>query len=174
MYYVLFNYIEEPRERDFEQLGSEAAVINFLHEKYKEIDVCQIIEVSGKYRLGLIVTEDFIKSTLNPLKEKEILRKNKKTLEELEAGEASAMSKIGADIEKEKEEELTEEEIRKKEKEALKKADGAIDAAKKELKDSRTAWLKCPVCKVRTMAPWNKTGKCSYCQIYKKKKKDDL
>lgn len=61
-----------------------------------------------------------------------------------------------------------------KAKRALERADGAIAGAKKEIQDQRAKWPKCPVCKIRPMAPWNKTGKCSYCQSYKKKKKDDL
>lgn len=152
MYYVLFNYTKGECTRDFEKLETEADVITFLHEKYKEIDVCQIIEVSAQYRLGLIVTEDFITSTLES-KEEEILKENKEKLDEIE------------------EEELTEEEREKKNKALLTKADKQMAAAKK---DQRAGWPKCPVCKIRKMAPWNKTGKCSYCQTYKKKKKDDL
>lgn len=161
MYYVLFNYKKGERERDFRGCRAENDVISFLHEEDQKIDVCKIIEVSAEYRLGLIVTEQFIKSALAPgeeelikkIKEKEVLRINKAALE---------------DIEEEEEEELTDEE---KEKAALKRADKALAAAKK---DQRADWLKCPVCNIRPMAPWNKTGKCSYCQTYKKKKKDDL
>lgn len=153
MYYVLFNYKKGERERDFRGLRSEEEVISFLHDEHEKIDVCKIIEVSKEYRLGLIVTEDFIKSPLDPLTDEEILEENKEKLDKLE------------------EEELTDEE---KEKATLERADTAIDAAEKEQKDSRADWPKCPVCGIRPMAPWNKTGKCSYCQTYKKKKKDDL
>lgn len=103
--------------------------------------------------------------------------------------EPSAMEKIADDIEKE----MTEEEIIKKNKKALKKADESIAAAKKDLAKSekfipkpaekpekktqmgriidKTDWPMCPDCNRRKMAPWNDAGRCSHCQQYKKKPK---
>lgn len=40
------------------------------------------------------------------------------------------------------------------------------------LEDLKKDWPICPDCNKRPMAPWNKTGRCSYCQQYKKKKKN--
>lgn len=148
MYYVLFNYKKGERERDFRGCRAENDVISFLHEEHQKIDVCKIIKVSAEYRLGLVVTEEFIKPPLEFKMEEEILKENKEKLDEIE------------------EEELSEEEIEKKNKELLDKADDQIAAAKK---DQRADWKKCPVCLVRPMAPWNTKGKCSYCQTYKKK-----
>lgn len=70
----------------------------------------------------------------------------------------------------EKQGELIEEEREKKNKDLLNKADKQMAAAKK---DQRADWKKCPVCLVRPIAPWNTKGKCSYCQTYKKKKKEE-
>ena len=101
--------------------------------------------------------------------------------------EPSAMEKIADDIE----EEMTDEEIIKKNKELLKKADGAMAAAEKDLaktntkliinpaekpekrhytqnEDRKKDWATCPECKKNPMAPWNTSGRCSECQQYKK------
>ncbi len=86
---------------------------------------------------------------------------------------------------------MTEEEIMKKNKEALKRGDEAIKAAKKDLAKrntkliinpaekraeriyskkevDKTDWLPCPDCHENLIAPWNKSGRCSVCQQYKK------
>lgn len=79
-------------------------------------------------------------------------------------------------------------------KEILKKADDAIEAAKKDLGEKekfipkpaekpvrrhyskkevdKTDWLSCPDCHKNLIAPWNKSGRCSQCQQYKKKSKN--
>ncbi len=107
--------------------------------------------------------------------------------------ESSAMENIADEIEEEIKEETAEEKILRKNKEALKRADGAIVAAEKDLEKTsgflpkpvvesirrsyrkrepdKEDWPTCPECKKNQMAPWNKSGRCSECQQYKKKKK---
>ncbi|MCK4760508.1 MAG: hypothetical protein KAT69_10695 [Candidatus Aminicenantes bacterium] len=100
------------------------------------------------------------------------------------------MEKIADDIDKE----MTEEEIIKKNKEVLRRGEAAIVAAKKDLEKKperliinpeekrasriyskkdidKTDWLLCPECGKNPIAPWNKSGRCSVCQQYKKKPK---
>jgi len=199
MFYVLFTYSKGQKEKDFLRFRSEDDVIEFLHKHYEKIDIVQIIVAEKSYKLGLIETDEFIKSELvlddvdpEPFPETEeksltpvadrILKGEKvsiglsagidiseKDIEESkeilakkeDAGEKSAMEKIGDEIEKE----MTDEELERKNEALLKKADEQIAAAK----DLKLTWSTCPVCKERKMAPWNKTGKCSYCQTYKKK-----
>ncbi len=187
MYYVLFNYTTGKKEHDWKEIDSEREVIEFLHSSYHHIEVQEIFEVRASYRLGLIVTENYVKSTLEPDKEKpadylgdlkipeeaiqEPRDEKKHPLLKNRKEEPSAMEKIADDIDKEKEEELTDEEKAQK---ALERGDKAIAAAKKEMKDRKLTWPTCPDCKVRPMAPWNTKGKCSVCQRKKKPKKDDL
>lgn len=207
MYYVLFTYSKGIRERSFRGFRSQEDVIDFVHKNYEKIDIVQIIAAEKSFRLGLIETEELIKSELiaqeiepdlpDPKKksfmeeiideteEKEALKIPDEAI--LEPGEKSAMEKIGDDIETE----MTEEEIIKKNKERLNRADKAIAAAKKDLakRDTKliinpaekpakkshsekyydkTDWPICPDCKKNKMAPWNESGRCSECQQYKK------
>lgn len=88
MYYVLFSY-KGKIGRGFERFRYESDVIKFIHEKFKEMEVERIIKVGKEYRLGLVVNEELIKSTLEPIEEenteeeieKEILQQNKAALQ---------------------------------------------------------------------------------------------
>ena len=176
MFYVLFHYIKKTG-KDWFPCSIESKVIQFLRESYEDIKVDQIIEVKKGYRLGLVVTEEYIKSTLEPAEEteslvelvkkpEEIIKKNKKTLEELEAGEPSAMEKIGDDIEQEmKEDKLTDEEKTKK---ALDDADDLIVREKKREEQRKKGWKLCTECNSNRVAPWNEKGTCSRCQNKRK------
>ncbi len=85
MYYVLFNYTKGQKEKDFQAFRSEQETIDFQHENYKEIEVYRIIETARSYRLGLVVTEELIKSVLEPEEEQpEELTDEEKTEEVLE------------------------------------------------------------------------------------------
>ena len=134
MYYVLFNYTEGKFKRDFQGFKSEPDLISFLHEHYKEIEVCRILEVAREYRLGLVVTEELIKSVLEPEDEEkpaDYLGSEKKHSHPLlkdRKEEPRAMEKIGKDIEAEMEEDLTPKERTQK---SLDDADRII---KRELK----------------------------------------
>jgi len=187
MYYVLFHCGHGYGKEGFKKISLESGVIEFLHEHYKEIRVYEIIEVKAGYRLGLIVTEEYVKSILEPgeeteslvplaeeenvltgpqagknLSKAEILKQNKKTLEELEDGEASAMSKIADDIEKEQEEEeLTDEE---KVQGTMDEADELIEREKKREEQKKKGWKLCVECNSNRVAPWNKKKICSVCQ----------
>lgn len=177
MYYVLFNYTEGLRAKDFVGCRSGDDVIAFLHNHYDNIEVDLIIEAKAEYRLDLVVTKDYVKSVLEPKEEteslvpveeerdKQILKRNKKTLEELEAGEPSAMSKIGDDIEKEMEEELTDEEKVEK---AIEEGDKVIEREKERQKQKKKGWLLCTKCNSNRVAPWNKSQICSPCQNERK------
>ncbi|MCK4789791.1 MAG: hypothetical protein KAV87_38985 [Desulfobacteraceae bacterium] len=195
MYYVLFNFTKLPkgsRTKSFETFRSEDDVIEYLHENYRYIDVYRIIETARSYRLSLVVTEELVKSVLEPQEEteslvpinkekevapiaaaiiqgknpKEILRQNKKTLEELEAGEPSAMSKIGEDIESEmKEGELTDDE---KVEASIDEADQIIEREKQRQEQKKKGWKLCSECNSNRVAPWNKKQICSVCQNKKK------
>lgn len=195
MFYVLFTYSKGNKERDFRGFRSEDDLIDFLHLEYERIDIVQIISVERSYRLGLIETEDLIKSVLVRDKEslelkdpeedtdpvpfpdpgEEKIGKTGEKMEETEpgeplTGEKSGMEKIADDIEKE----MSEEEIIKKNKEALKRADNAIAAAKEDIektgqKFDKTKWKDCPICQKEKVAPWSKKGICSICQRNKKK-----
>lgn len=172
MYYVLFHYIKNTR-KDFISLGNEPSVIRFLHDNFEQLIVDDIIEVKAKYRLGLVVTKDYVKSELEPEEEAEspvpievvnnseaILREKK--LKELKTEEASAMEKIADDIEKEfKEEGLTDEEKTKK---ALDDADDLIAREKEREKQKKKGWKLCTKCNSNRVAPWNKKKICSTCQ----------
>ena len=160
MYYVLFNYTKgkKKHERSFETCRSEKEMIDLLHKHYKEIEVYRIIETAKSYRLGLVVTEELIKSVLEPEEEtaegirrpteSEILKQNKEAL---------------ADIEFEKE--LTDEE---KTDEALKKADQLVKREEEKARVEKKDWKKCPRCNRRPVAPWNTKGICSTCQKKRK------
>ena len=115
-------------------------------------------EMSIGQRAGKDISEKDIE------KSKEILAKKK------DAGEKSGMEKIADDIEKE----MTDEQIIEKNKEALKRADSAIEAAKTEIKKTgqkfnKSEWKDCPICHKEKVAPWSKKGICSICQRNKKK-----
>lgn len=173
MYYVLFHYTEGLRAKDFHACRSDADVIEFLHENYKGIEVTEIIEVKRGYRLGLIVTEDYVKSALEPEEEteplvdlgrkpEEIIKENKKKLEEIETEEPSAMEKIADEIEEEiKEDKLTPEQRTKK---ALSDADDVIAREKKREEQKKKGWELCIKCNRNRVAPWNKKQICSPCQ----------
>jgi len=188
MYYVLFTYIKK-HGKGWLPFSMESKVIEFLHESYEDIKVVKIIEVKAEHRLGLIVTEDYVKSTLEPekiirddppvpfpeeeteslveleKKPEEIMKENKKTLEELEDGEPSAMSKIGDDIEEEMEEELTPEQKTKK---AMEDANGLIEREKKREEQRKKGWKLCTKCNSNRVAPWNESKICSACQNERK------
>lgn len=185
MYYVLFTYSKGRKERDFRRFRFDDDVIQFLHENYEKIDIVQIIVAEKIYRLGLIETEDLIKSVLEQTEE-EAVNNLKKTLEtDLPSPEEkSAMSKIADDIEKEQKDDknvsigpsagkgLSDEEIMRKNKAALERADKVIEAAKKDKKVEKfdkSNWKDCPTCGVEKVAPWSKKGICSICQRSKKK-----
>ncbi len=92
--------------------------------------------------------------------------------------EPSAMEKIADDIEKEQKEEavagpiaeqgLTEAEILKKNKTALKHAENAMEAAKKEQNGSKKTWRICTKCNINRISPVNKSGICTACQLKRK------
>jgi hypothetical protein len=178
MYYVLFHY-KKKRGKAWIPCSIEAKVIEFLHESYEDIFVHEIIEVKAKHRLGLVVTEDYIKSELEPKEEAEslvpidkdldpvvlsnaILREKKRKLKELEAEEPSAMEKIIDDTEKEQEEDnLTDEEKVEKQ---IDEADQLIEREKKREKQRKKGWKLCTVCNSNRVTPWNKKKICSTCQ----------
>lgn len=172
MYYVLFHYIKKTG-KDWYCFLTESKVIEFLHENYEDIEVDQIIEVKAEYRLGLIVTEDYAKSALEPEEEteplvdlgrkpEEILKEKKSKLKEIEAEEPSAMEKIADEIEEEiKEDELTPEQRTQK---SLDDADDVIERAKKREDQKKKGWELCIKCNRNRVAPWNKKKICSTCQ----------
>ena len=192
MFYVLFTHTKVKKGKDFEKFRFEDEVIDFLHRTYEDIEIDTILETARSYRLGMVVTEELIKSGLEPEEEteslvpierdkevapvaaaiiqgknpKQILRENKKTLEELEAGEPSAMSKIGEDIEQEmKEGELTDDE---KVEASIDEADQMIAREKQRQEQKKKGWKLCSECNSNRVVPWNKKQICSVCQNKKK------
>lgn len=182
MYYVLFHYIKKAG-KNWIPCSIEPKVIEFLHESYGEIFVDEIIEVKAKHRLGLVVTEDYVRSELEPEEEPEslvpievvdnakaILREKKRKLKELETEGPSAMEKIideteedviGAAAEGFAEEGLTPEERTKK---ALSEAELLIEREKEREKQRKKGWKLCTVCNSNRVAPWNNKKICSTCQ----------
>ncbi len=178
MFYVLFTYSKGQRERDFRGFRSEHELIEFLHKDYEKIDIVQIISVEKSYRLGLIETEELAKSAL-------IAQEIETDLPD-PAESKTGMEKMADQVE----EEMTDEEILKKNKEALQRGEKAIAAAEKDLEkttgfipkpvaksikrhytqneDRKKNWKLCPDCHKNKIAPWNKAGRCSECQQYKK------
>jgi len=176
MYYVLFHFTKKTG-KGWLPFSIESKVIEFLHESYEDIKVIQIIEVKAEYRLGLVVTEDYIKSVLEPVEEteslvglgtkpEEIIKENKEKLEEIEKEEPSAMETIADEIEGEIEEDkLTPEQRTKK---ALKDADDIIARERKREEQKKKGWELCTQCNSNRVAPHNKKGICSECQNKKK------
>jgi len=179
MYYVLFTYSKGQREKDFVRFRSENDVIEFLHNHYESIDIVQIIAAEKSFSLGLIETEDLIKSELisqdietdlpDPGIEPTVMEKI------IEETKEKAALKIPDEAILEPEE-MTDEEIEKKNKELLKRGDKAIAAAKADIKKTRqkfdkSKWKDCPICHKEKVAPWSTKGICSICQRNKKKLK---
>jgi len=154
MFYVLFTYSKGQKEKDFRRFRSDDEVIKFIHDHYEKIDIVQIIGVERSYKLGLVETEDLVKSELirqdietdpfpDPPEESDRSSKQHAYLRNKEK-ESSAMEKIADEIEEEMEEETAEEKIIRKNKEALKRADEAIATAEKDL-ERTTAFIPKPV-----------------------------
>ncbi|MCK5127939.1 MAG: hypothetical protein KAR42_16900 [candidate division Zixibacteria bacterium] len=176
MFYVLFTYVKGQIGRDFQKFRSEKELIDFLHENYEKIEIVQILEVEKTYRLGLIETEDLIKSAL-------ISQEIETDLPDPEEIDLSRETNVSAGPSAGKS--LTDEE---KNEAAIKRSDEAIEAAKKDLEKEKkpvkkppkkpakkerqidkSKWRDCPDCgKEKAMSPWNKSGRCSKCQQYKK------
>lgn len=109
-------------------------------------------------------------------------------LERLE--EAGEKERRGAELEEELREKPTKEEMEFVEKQdlpdlledpqeltddekaeaALKKADRLIVAGKKAMKEEKKGWATCAKCNKNKVAPWNKKGICSPCQLKRKTK----
>lgn len=189
MYYVLFSYTKGQKEKGFQAFRSEDESIEFLHENYKEIEVYRIIETARSYHLGLVVTEELIKSVLEPDEKKHSLLKNREE-------EPSAMEKIADQVEAEIEEEnltegksiklkddLSDDEMMKENKKALEKieakreltpeertkaaledADRLIEREKKKQEQKKKGWRLCSKCNKNRIAPHNKKGICTECQ----------
>lgn len=166
--------IAQEIETDLPDPGIEPTVMEKIIEETKE-------------KAALKIPDEAI---LEPGEEK--IGETGEKMEETEPGESltgekSSMEKIADKID----EEMTEEEIIKKNKEALRRGEAAIVAAKKDLaktntkliinpaekparrpyiqkEDRKKDWSKCPECNRRRIAPWNKSGRCSHCQQYKK------
>ena len=177
MYYVLFTHTKVKKGTDFRAFKFEKEVIEFLHNSHEDIEVYRIIETARSYRLGLVVTEELIKSVLEPGEEteslvelerkpEEILKENKKALEELETEKPTAMEKIIDDTKEEMEKaKLTPEERTKK---ALSEADLLIAREKLRQEQKKKGWELCIKCNSNRVAPWNKKKICSPCQNEKK------
>lgn len=170
MYYVLFHYKEGRQELGVQGFRYDSDVVNFLHEEHKEIEVHRIIEVAREYRLGLIVTDEYIKSVLEPEEETEslvpiegtkvklILQEKKKKVGELEAEEASPE-------EEQEEDNLTDEEKVEKQ---IDEADQLIEREKGRQEQKKKGWKLCTKCNSNRVAPWNKKKICSPCQSKRK------
>ena len=174
MYYVLFHYQEGRQALGVQGFKYDSDVISFLHEEHKEIEVHRIIEVAREYRLGLIVTDEYIKSILEPEEEPEslvpievvdnakaILREKKRKLKELETEEPSAIEEATADTDKG----LTDEEEVEKQ---IDEADGIIEREKLRQEQKKKGWKLCTKCNSNRVAPWNKKQICSPCQAERK------
>ena len=193
MYYVIYHYKEGRQDLAVKGAAHEGDIINFIHDNYKEIEVHRILEVKAEYRLGLVVTKDYVRSELEPEEETEslvpinkdldqailkeaILKENKEKLEEIETEEPSAMEEAAGDIEEETkkdevpvegfaEEGLTPEERTKK---VLSEADLLIEREKQRQKQKKKGWKLCTKCNSNRVAPWNKKKTCSPCQSKRK------
>ncbi len=197
MYYVLFTWIKGKKERDFQGFKTKAELRDFLGKNFEKIMIWNIHKAATNYRFGLVEIENEPEEeepapggtvmcktkiiTAQDLTNDEIRKQKKHPILKDRKEEPSAMEKIADDIEKEKKEDLTEDEIIAANKKALektgkaptveqtlKRGEKAIKAA--ELEQSRKKdWPKCPECK-GPMAPWNKTGKCATCSHPKGKR----
>lgn len=162
MYYVLFHWSKGKMERDFQKFRSEREAIDFLHEKYKEIEVYRIIESAKSYHLGLVVTEELIKSVLEPEEEDEL--RLKAAAEKVERRKIMKQNKEA--LEKiEQKPELTDEE---KTKTALDDADQLIEREKQRQEQKKKGWKLCTKCNSNRISPVNKKGICTPCQQERK------
>lgn len=148
-------HIEEA-ERDLFRANNvqaclEASLKNLVDARDRGEDIAAIRPIPEEKKAAEIITAQ-------DLTDDEILKKNKAALENIE--------------EKEEEEDPFETDEEKADK-ALKRGEAAIEKAKREMKDRREDWKKCPSCGIRKIAPWNSKGKCSVCQREKKKKKEE-
>jgi hypothetical protein len=184
MYYVLFTWVKGKKERDFQGFRTKPELIEFLGKNFEKIIVWNIHEAATEYRFGLIEKEskpeeeggaflndptpesdeekpaDYLGSPRPKGKQHPLLKDRKE--------EPSAMKKIADDIEVEQKEDLTDEEILKKNKAALKHAEKAMEAAKKEQKGSKSTWRICTKCNINRISPMNKSGICTACQLKRK------
>ena len=174
MYYVIYHYKEGRQDLAIKGAAYEADIINFIHDNYKEIGVHRILEVKAEYRLGLVVTKDYVRSELEPGEETEslvpvevidnakaILREKKKKLKQLETEEPSAMEKIIDETE----EEMTDDEKLDKQ---IDKADQLIEREEKREEQKKKGWKLCGECNSNRISPANKKGICTPCQKKRK------
>lgn len=146
MIYVLFHWMKN-QERDYREFQNEDQAYNFLVDNIKDIHVHKIIAALAELKFGL--------SAISP-----------REMEFVDTAEEAALSRA-------EEEEVTDADIIRKNKEALDKADKAIAAAEADLKSGkREGWTVCPKCNVNKVAPWNKKKICSKCQRKSSRKYD--
>jgi hypothetical protein len=195
MYYVLFTWIKGRKERDFQGFRTKPELIEFLGKNFEKIIVWNIHKAETEYRFGLVEKEpepeeeggaflnqpdedeekpaDYLGSSppaeAKAAVEAEAERESKKhPLLKDRKEEPSAMEKIADKIDEEKKEDLTEAEILKKNKAALKHAEVAMGAAKKEQNGSKKTWRICSKCNINRISPMNKKGICTPCQLKRK------
>jgi hypothetical protein len=195
MYYVLFTWVKGTRERDFIGFRTKPELIDFLGKNFEKIIVWNIHEAATEYRFGLVEKEsepeeeggaflnqpdadeekpaDYLGSSppaeSKAAVEAEAERESKKhPLLKDRKEEPSAMEKIADKIDEEKKEDLTEAEILKKNKQALKRAEVSMEAAKKEQNGSKETWRICSKCNKNRISPVNKKGICTPCQLKRK------
>lgn len=153
MYYVLFH--KKNGEKNYRAYQTEDEALSFLMKKGKDIHVDKVIESLAELKLGFTVINS---------KDMEFVENIDFFTEEAE--------KLRTE---EKKEEVTDAEIIQKNKEALKKADVAIEHAAEDLKsDKKLEWKTCPKCKVNRVAPWSKHQECSFCRRPKGTRKYDM
>lgn len=197
MYYVLFTWVKEKKERDFQGFRIKPELIDFLGKNFEKIVVWNIHKATTEYRFGLVEKESKLEEeggaflndpTVESDEEKPAdylgslpLAEQKAAVEEEAIRESkqhpylknrkeepSAMEKIADQIEEEKKEDLTDAEILKKNKAALKRAEISMEAAKKEQNGSKETWRICSKCNKNRISPVNKKGICTPCQLKRK------
>lgn len=177
MYYVLFRW-KKTRERDYMGFQAEKEIIIFLSKHLGDIVVDKIVNVLAELKFGL--------SAIDP-REMEFVDTSEERKEGKEAPDylpEEIPGPDGADNIPEEEQEMSDEEIIRKNKEALRssedmleRGDKAIAAAAEEMKSSsaRTRnWPLCPTCRTNKVAPWSKHKTCSKCRKPKGMRKYDM
>lgn len=144
MFYALFRYKTTDHElKDYREFPTEEEITEFLAKHWNEIAIDKLIEVLAELKFGLSVIGVGVTS---------------REMEFVDTSEEAEASKV-------EEENLSDAEIIKQNKEALDHADKAIAAAADDMKDDKKKdWKICSKCKVNKVAPWNKKKICSKCQ----------
>jgi len=180
MFYLLFGYLKDEQEKVYEEFKSKEALINFIKERRDEIEIEKIIEAGREFKLNWILKLDEIDGP----EPKKRGRKKKEKEEEEEEPEPEPepepeLKHLDKEEEPEKEEieappnpEEIRNDIKRKDEDLMKRANNAIEAAKKVQGGKIIKWELCVKCGKNKVVSSKARKICSDC--LKKEKKQAL